>query len=63
MNEMRKCPKCGQEVLEDNLRCFYCGSLLDVSYGPLSFLANSNRRLIAIIIAACLLILFLMWLF
>ncbi len=63
MDKIRKCPSCKQIVPEENLRCFYCGRLLDVSYGPLSFLANSNRGLIAVIIAVILLIIFFAWLF
>lgn len=62
MNETTRCPRCGQEVPKDNLRCFYCGSLLDISVGPLSFLANKKGGLILAAIAVIAIILLLSWL-
>ncbi len=62
MSKMIKCRRCGQEVPEDNLRCYFCGNLLDISVGPLSFLSNSNRGLIIGVIALFLIILLLYWL-
>lgn len=63
MSKLVNCPKCRQPVQDDNLRCYYCGELLDISVGPLSFLSNSNKKMIVTGIAALLIILLLIWLF
>ncbi len=51
MTDTVKCPNCGNEVPADNLRCFYCGSMLDISVGPLSFLAHKKGGFILAVIA------------
>jgi len=63
MVKTTKCPNCGQEIPEDNLRCYFCGSMLDISVGPLSFIANRKGGVIAALVALGLIILLLSWLF
>ena len=63
MSETVKCPHCRQEVPADNLRCFYCGELLDISVGPLSFLSNRFKGLLIAAVALLMIILLLMWYF
>ncbi|MEW6535365.1 MAG: hypothetical protein AB1454_07055 [Candidatus Auribacterota bacterium] len=63
MTETVKCPHCKNSVPADNLRCFFCGELLDISVGPLSFLSNRFKGLIIAAIALLMIILLLIWLF
>ncbi|MDX9701651.1 MAG: zinc-ribbon domain-containing protein [Candidatus Auribacterota bacterium] len=63
MSKIVRCPKCGSEVPEDNLRCFFCGSMLDISVGPLSFIANKKGGLVISIIAIITILFLLKWFF
>jgi len=60
---LMRCYKCKKNIPDENLRCFYCGSLLDVHVGPLSFIANSHKRWIIVAIAVILILLILSWYF
>ncbi|MCB1194908.1 hypothetical protein KDK77_01870 [bacterium] len=62
MSKLVKCPHCSSLTAEENLRCIYCGELLDISVGPLSFLSNTWGGLLIAAIALAIVVSFLVWL-
>ena len=73
MNEKRKkskpepetglvtCPHCGRATPEENLRCIYCGELLDRPVGAMSELVFGLKGRLGLIIALIVVVAFLFW--
>jgi len=55
------CPHCGRSTPEENLRCIYCGELLDRPVGPMSELVFGLKGRLGLIIALIVIAAFLVW--
>lgn len=55
------CPHCGQSTPEENLRCIYCGELLERPVGLMSELVFGLKGWLGIIIALVVIVAFLLW--